>query len=72
MSSFTVRFRTLLCSINFFLGCSSAVQTARSLLELEAAKRELEAEGVPVLITMQISRSVTDADIPNCHEIVIK
>ena len=48
-----------------------AVETARSLLLLDIAKKNLIDDGVPTIIVLEITRRVLDADIPNSREITI-
>jgi hypothetical protein len=50
----------------------SAVETARSLHELESAKQKLRENGVPNFIVLEITRRVLDRDIANSREIVYK
>ena len=48
-----------------------AVETARSLLLLDEAKKNLREDGVPHNLVLEITRRVLDKDIPNSREITI-
>ena len=48
----------------------SAVETARSLQDLESAKQKLREDGVPNFIVLEITRRVLDRDIANSREIL--
>jgi hypothetical protein len=48
-----------------------AVETARSLLLLDIAKKNLREDGVPHIITLEITRRVLDKDILGSREITV-
>jgi hypothetical protein len=47
-----------------------AVETAKSLLLLDIAKKRLTDDGVPHIMTLEITRRVLDKDIINSREII--
>jgi hypothetical protein len=52
--------------------CSEALEAGGRLLALEAAKRELEAEGVPVIVSTELARRVLGADSAASIELVVR
>jgi len=49
-----------------------AVEAARCLLLLEKAKREFEAEGIPVIASHELTRRVLDSHIIASQELVVR
>ena len=49
---------------------SEATEAAESLIELDAAKREFEADGVPMILSLELTRRVLDVDIAASRELV--
>ena len=49
-----------------------AVDTAQSLLRLDAAKKNLRDDGVPQVIILEITRRVLDENIPDSREITLR
>lgn len=41
-------------------------------MELDAAKREFEAEGIPMIISLELTRRVLDVDIVASRELVVR
>lgn len=50
-----------------------AVEAAEYLMDMQAAMRELEADGdgVPVLCSLELSRQILDADVVGSEEIAV-
>lgn len=47
------------------------IRAAEHLFELHKAMRELEADGVPVLVSLELSRRVLDSDVVGSEEIMV-
>jgi hypothetical protein len=50
---------------------SEAIEAGQSLLDLEKARRDLEAEGVPALCHFELTRQVLDEDLLESKEIFV-
>lgn len=54
-----------------WINYSEAVEAARSLLHLEVAKSEFEAEGIPLIVSHELTRRVLDSQILASQELVV-